>query len=40
MAGIEVYGGQRSLPFELTTRCPAAEVLAKVNLAQFLSHCF
>ena len=40
MAGIEVYGGRRSLAFDLTTLSPAAEVLAKVNLAQFLSHCF
>ena len=40
MAWIEVYGGQRSLAFELTTLSPVAEVLAKVNLAQFRSHCF
>ena len=35
MAWIEVYGGQRSLAFELTTLSPVAEVLAKVNLPSF-----
>ena len=40
MAWTEVYSGQRSLAFELTTLSPAAEVLAKVNLVQFPSHCF